>query len=81
MKKLREEKFDFGITEFYGQCSYILYKEIGIKNYASTFATDITDNYFGVGGMPSYVPGLFKQIIMTRQYLSAERLPLYSLVG
>lgn len=63
MKKLREENFDFGITEVYGLCAYILYKEIGLKNYASAFASDIFYDYFGVSSMPSYVPGLLKYIV------------------
>lgn len=63
IEKLKAEKFDFGITEFYGQCAYVIYKEIELKNYATTFATEITENYFGVSSMPSYVPGKLNQLM------------------
>lgn len=56
IKKLKSEKFDFGVTEVWGECGYILFKTIGVKNYASTFATDIYGDDFGVSNMPSYVP-------------------------
>lgn len=56
IQTLREEKFDFGITEVFGQCGYILFKKIGLKNYASAYATDIYGDFFGVSNMPSYVP-------------------------
>lgn len=60
MKKLQEEKFDFGIIQVFEHCAYVLYKEIGLNNYASAIPVDILNDYHGVSSMPSYVPGLFK---------------------
>lgn len=56
INRLKEEKFDFGITESFGMCAYILFKETGLENYARAFATDIFGDFFGVSNMPTYVP-------------------------
>ncbi|KHN75887.1 hypothetical protein Tcan_08024 [Toxocara canis] len=61
MDKLREERFDVGITETFNMCGYAIFHKIGIRTHISAFATNLVDvlsHPFGVANNPSYVPGI-----------------------
>ncbi|VDK28446.1 unnamed protein product [Gongylonema pulchrum] len=60
MALLEAEHFDFGITEIFGPCGYAVFSRIGLKNYATAFATDLCEvlsDPLGVSSNPSWVPG------------------------
>lgn len=61
LNRLHAENFDLGITEMISFCGYAIFKIIGLKNYASAFATNLVEVYsdpLGVSSNPSYIPGL-----------------------
>ena len=67
LDRLRTENFDLGITEMISYCGYAIFKVIGLKNYASAFATNLVEAYsdpLGVSSNPSYIPGLFMITIL-----------------
>uniref|UniRef100_A0A0M3IW07 glucuronosyltransferase n=1 Tax=Ascaris lumbricoides TaxID=6252 RepID=A0A0M3IW07_ASCLU len=61
MDRLREEKFDLGITETFNVCGYAIFHNLGIRTHISAFATNLVDvisSALGVVNNPSYVPGI-----------------------
>ncbi|KHN88811.1 Putative UDP-glucuronosyltransferase ugt-55 [Toxocara canis] len=71
MDKLREERFDVGITETFNMCGYAIFDKIGIRTHISAFATNLVDVFsypFGVANNPSYVPGTFTQLSDVMSY-------------
>jgi hypothetical protein len=69
MDRLRNEKFDFALTEFYDICGLAIFEKIGITRFAA-FAPFpmmhfMTEN-FGVPAMSSFIPGkLLKRLILS----------------
>ncbi|VDM97424.1 unnamed protein product [Thelazia callipaeda] len=71
MQQLREENFDFGITELISPCGYAVFHKIGLTNYATAFATDILavlSSSLGVNSNPSYVPNSMQDAIQKSSF-------------
>uniref|UniRef100_A0A915AZM7 glucuronosyltransferase n=1 Tax=Parascaris univalens TaxID=6257 RepID=A0A915AZM7_PARUN len=71
MDRLREEKFDLGITEVFNVCGYAIFHNLGIRTHISAFATNIVDvisSGLGVVNNPSYVPASFTQLSDVMSY-------------
>uniref|UniRef100_F1L2U8 glucuronosyltransferase n=1 Tax=Ascaris suum TaxID=6253 RepID=F1L2U8_ASCSU len=71
MDRLREEKFDLGITETFNVCGYAIFHNLGIRTHISAFATNLVDvisSALGVVNNPSYVPASFTQLTDVMSY-------------
>lgn len=62
MDRLRNENFDFALTEFVDICGLGVFEKIGIKKFAA-FSAFLMVHYmaelFGVPSMSSSIPGMF----------------------
>uniref|UniRef100_A0A915E795 glucuronosyltransferase n=1 Tax=Ditylenchus dipsaci TaxID=166011 RepID=A0A915E795_9BILA len=66
MASLKAEKYDVGISEFYGHCPFAIFHHVGIKTKIASYAIQLTSMagyQFGIPTLSSYVPNIIAPTI------------------
>ncbi|KHN88567.1 Putative UDP-glucuronosyltransferase ugt-50 [Toxocara canis] len=61
MRRLKDEKFDLGISEAFSFCGFGVFDKIGLQKHLSAFNTEIFEAFtepYGISYNPSHVPAL-----------------------
>lgn len=60
ISRLRNEKFDLGISEAFSFCGFGVFDKIGLQKHLSAFNTQLIESMtepYGINYNPSHVPG------------------------
>ncbi|VDM47245.1 unnamed protein product [Toxocara canis] len=83
MRRLKDEKFDLGISEAFSFCGFGVFDKIGLQKHLSAFNTEIFEAFtepYGISYNPSHVPGKDLFCILSRnlpfQQILKERIIL-----
>ncbi|KAI6221638.1 Glucuronosyltransferase [Aphelenchoides besseyi] len=84
MERLRAEKFDLGLSEFFDACGFGIMKKIGLNNTVGMMTTTLPPIAIGMLGLPSmssFVPDMTMPLIPPFGFIGRLKIQLINIIG